>query len=243
MVLPKHLLKTQKRGSADEVRLRYQARRRSRTSLGSGFRYDGHSLMRVHHTFRPAGAHFRALRTWRSDMVATVPSSFAELRGCPLVGQWRALVGRGLLALASGALALLLSSLTFVVLLALLAVYSIIHGVLSLIAAACSRNRDWTLVAGLFLLVIAVGTLTIAIAGAVALRADLRHGWVLVLAGSISIVFGYLIVLRPRTGIVVVVAFVSAYAILLGMLLIAAGLRQRRWRSALASAASAGTGR
>ena len=68
---------------------------------------------------------------------------------------------------------------------------------------------------------------------AVALRGAPGYEWVLGLSGGISILFGYFIVIWPRAGAVAVVAYVAGYAILTGVLLVAAGFRQRRWRAAL----------
>jgi len=173
----------------------------------------------------------------------------------PLLDQWWALFVRGLLAIAFGMLALLWPGVTFVVLLAMFAAFSIADGIVSLIGSARGRSWGWPLVGGL--LGIAVGILTIAwpgtaalalvifigawaiargildIALAIALRGALGYEWVLGLSGVISILFGYFIVLWPRAGVVAVVAYVAGYAMLTGVLLIAASLRQRRWRAAL----------
>jgi uncharacterized membrane protein HdeD (DUF308 family) len=173
----------------------------------------------------------------------------------PLLDQWWALFVRGLLAIAFGTLALLWPGVTFVVLLAMFAAFSIADGIVSLIGSARDRSWGWPLVGGL--LGIAVGILTIAwpgtaalalvifigawaivrgildIALAIALRGALGYEWVLGLSGGISILFGYFIVIWPRAGVVALVAYVAAYAILTGVLLIAASLRQRWWRAAL----------
>jgi len=47
------------------------------------------------------------------------------------------------------------------------------------------------------------------------------------------IIFGYFITIWTRGGGVAVVAYVAAYAILTGVLLMVGSLRQRRWRAAL----------
>jgi uncharacterized membrane protein HdeD (DUF308 family) len=173
----------------------------------------------------------------------------------PLLDQWWALFARGLLAIAFGTLALSWPGVTFVVLLAMFGAFSIADGIVSLIGSARDRSWGWPLVGGL--LGIAVGILTIAwpgtaalalvifigawaivrgildIALAIALRGALGYEWVLGLSGVISILFGYFIVIWPRAGVVAVVAYVAGYAMLTGSLLIAASLRQRRWRAAL----------
>jgi uncharacterized membrane protein HdeD (DUF308 family) len=79
------------------------------------------------------------------------------------------------------------------------------------------------------------------IALAIALRGALGYEWLLRLSGGISILFGYFIVIWPRAGVVALVAYVAGYAILTGVLLIVASLRQRRWRAALARVAVIGT--
>jgi uncharacterized membrane protein HdeD (DUF308 family) len=87
--------------------------------------------------------------------------------------------------------------------------------------------------------VVVRGVLDIALA--IALRGALGYEWLLRLSGGISILFGYFIVIWPRAGVVALVAYVAGYAILTGVLLIVASLRQRRWRAALARVAVIGT--
>lgn len=60
---------------------------------------------------------------------------------------------------------------------------------------------------------------------AVHLRRKVEGEWVLALAGVVSIFLGLLLSLRPRSGLVVVVWFVGAYAIVFGILLIVLGFR------------------
>jgi uncharacterized membrane protein HdeD (DUF308 family) len=100
--------------------------------------------------------------------------------------------------------------------------------------------------AGRLAFVIFIGTWAIVcgmldITLSLALRGALGYEWALGLLAVMSIIFGYFIVIWTRGGVVAVVAYVAAYAILMGVLLIVASLRQRRWRAALDRVAVIGT--
>lgn len=65
------------------------------------------------------------------------------------------------------------------------------------------------------------------------LRRQLEGEWALGLAGVVSIVLGLLLALRPGSGLIAMVWFVGAYAILFGILLVVLGLRLRSWHRQL----------
>ena len=65
------------------------------------------------------------------------------------------------------------------------------------------------------------------IALAIQLRKVIRGEWLMVAAGIVSIVFGILVFLFPGAGALALVWLISAYAILIGILLLAVALRAR----------------
>jgi len=168
-----------------------------------------------------------------------------------LLRYWWVLVVRGVLALAFGVIALLWPQITIAVLVTLFAVFALLDGVASVISAVRHRHFGWQFFGGLLSIAVAVLVvlwpisawfallLLIAawaivrgvfdVAAAVALRHELdsRYEWLLVLTGIVSILFGVFIVLWPLAGTLAVVTVVAAFAVFLGVLLIATGLRQR----------------
>ncbi len=172
-----------------------------------------------------------------------------------LLRYWWVLVIRGVLALGFGVIAFLWPQITIAVLVTLFAAFAFLDGIASVISAVRHRHFGWQFFGGL--LAFAVGILVILwpisawfallvliaawaivrgvfdIAAAVALRHELesRYEWLLVLTGIVSIIFGAFIVVWPLAGSLAVVAAVTAFAVFLGVLLIATGLRQRSlWR-------------
>ena len=171
-----------------------------------------------------------------------------------LLRHWWVLVIRGCLAIVFGVLALLLPNVTIVALLALFAVFVLLDGFTSLASAIANRDWGWQLFGGL--LSIGIGVLTLLrpasaglaliiliaawalmrgifdIAAAATLRHELasRTEWLLLVSGVVSIVFGLFIAARPVLGVLAIIAFIAGFAIFLGMLLIAAGLRELRLR-------------
>jgi len=66
------------------------------------------------------------------------------------------------------------------------------------------------------------------IAAAIKLRKVVTNEWLLVLAGIASVAFGVLLMLQPAAGALVLVWWVGAYALVLGILLFVLALRMRR---------------
>jgi len=171
-----------------------------------------------------------------------------------LLCHWWALIIRGLLAIAFGVLSVVLPHVTIVVVIALFAAFVLLDGFTSLGSAIANRDWGWQLFGGL--LSIAIGVLTILwpasagfaliifiaawaltrgvfdIAAAVTLRHELaqRFEWLLVLSGIVSIVFGLFVAAWPVLGAVAIVGVIAGFAIFLGILLVAAGVREWRLR-------------
>jgi len=63
---------------------------------------------------------------------------------------------------------------------------------------------------------------------AVRLRKVVTGEWMLALAGVLAIALGVLLLVRPAAGLLTMIWFIGAYAILFGVLFIALGLKLRR---------------
>jgi uncharacterized membrane protein HdeD (DUF308 family) len=166
---------------------------------------------------------------------------------------WWMLALRGAVSLLFGIVALMLPGLTLLWLVALFAAYALISGVVSISAALKNRTSDrkWWLV--LLLGVVSIGAAVITvfypaltalvlvvvmganaimtgildIAVAIRLRKTIRHEWLLILAGIVSVLFGVLVLLFPGAGALAMVWLISFYAITAGILLLALAFRAR----------------
>ena len=164
---------------------------------------------------------------------------------------WWAFVLRGVVAIAIGILAFVQPGATLIALIAIFAAYAIFDGVLAVAAGvSVDGGPRWMLILG-GILGIVIGLLTInrpdvtavalvlligvwAIATGVAeavaaysFRQVLENEWLLAISGVISIAFGILLIVAPGDGIFAVLWLIGYYAILAGILYIAAGLRLR----------------
>ncbi len=171
-----------------------------------------------------------------------------------VASRWWSPVIRGIAAILFGIFAIAMPRAGLAALVMVWAVYAIVDGVFN-IAVAIQRGQagarwGWFLFEGL--VSIAAGVLTFAwpqitamvllyviavwavvtgfaeIAAAWALRGSGGTEWLLGLAGVLSIAFGVLLVLNPRSGALAVVGIIGAYAILFGVLLVAVGVRLHR---------------
>jgi len=170
---------------------------------------------------------------------------------------WWMLAVRGLVAVLFGIAAFLWPGITLWVLVALFGAYALVDGIFALFAAFTrdvERRRWWAL---LFegLVGIAVGVLTFIWPGltafgllyliafwaivtgvfevitAVRLRHEIRDEWLMALIGVLSIVFGFLLVAFPLTGALSVVWIIGAYALVIGVVMIALAFKLRSLRS------------
>ena len=135
--------------------------------------------------------------------------------------------------------------------------YAIAEGVFSLVAAFQRsgeiRQRPWwalmvqgfiSIIAGLIALFLpgitaiallyviagwALATGVLEIVAAIRLRQQVRGEWLLALAGVLSIALGLLLAFFPKAGALAMVLWIGAYAFIVGILLIALGLRLRKW--------------
>jgi uncharacterized membrane protein HdeD (DUF308 family) len=183
-----------------------------------------------------------------------------------LAGNWWLVALRGVLGITFGALALLFPEITLIALVIVFAAYMLADGVLSIISAvrAARKGERWGLLVLEGVCNIATGVLaslwpgitifvfTILIAAwaivsgtlrsAAAFRLPQRHGrWWLRAAGVLSVIFGFLLILAPFIGAIVLTIWLGAYAIVFGglLLVLAFRLRSRQRDSAAANPPSA----
>ncbi len=67
------------------------------------------------------------------------------------------------------------------------------------------------------------------IIAAIRLRKLIRHEWLLILSGLLSVAFGVLLFLLPAAGAVALAIWIGAYMLVFGALLIGFGIRLRSW--------------
>ncbi|MCU1499053.1 MAG: hypothetical protein JWM47_3006 [Acidimicrobiales bacterium] len=168
-------------------------------------------------------------------------------------GSWRRNALRGLAAVAFGVLALIWPGLTLLVLVLLFGAYALFDGVTLISSVFTSASDEPTqaktvlavrgavgVVAGLvtflwpgitalaLLFVIAAWAVVngvLEIAAAIRLRKEMKHEWLLVATGILSIVFGVLLAITPGAGALAITWLIGWFAILSGSLRLALAWR------------------
>ena len=170
-----------------------------------------------------------------------------------LARNWWALAVRGVLAVLFGLVAFIMPGVTVAAIVLLFGAYAILDGVLSLVGAvrALERHERWgalmlegivDLIAGLiafvwpaatalallFLVAFwAIVTGVMEIVAAIRLRKEVQGEWLLVINGILSLVFGAVLLALPGAGLLVIVWWIGAYAIVFGVVLIALAFKLR----------------
>jgi uncharacterized membrane protein HdeD (DUF308 family) len=161
-----------------------------------------------------------------------------------LVRNTRYLALRGVAAIAFGILALVWPNLTFVALLALFGAFAFVEGAFTLAAGLnllAERQTSWIPYVLGGLAGIAIGAVTFLWPGitaltlvyviafwaiitgifefiaALELAGELQGDWMLGLAGILSVAFGVLVGLYPRSGALAIIWIIGLYAILAGV--------------------------
>lgn len=169
-----------------------------------------------------------------------------------LAQNWWLLLLRGLFAIVFGVLGLCWPGITLLTLIIVYGCYAIADGLLALVTAFRKdrpASMGWLIFIGL--LGIAAGLLTFllpgitalfllfiiggwsvahgifTIIGAIQLRKEIRHEWLLILSGAVSVLFGIMIIASPGPGAVVLLWMIAAYAVAFGILLVGFALRLR----------------
>jgi uncharacterized membrane protein HdeD (DUF308 family) len=160
---------------------------------------------------------------------------------------WWAFVLRGIVAIALGVLAFAYPGATLVALIAVFAAFAIFDGILAIAAGiSVDGSPRWMFILGIVIgvltinrpdvtavaLVLLIGVWAIAtgVSEAVAaynFRDVLENEWLLAISGIVSVAFGALLIFAPGDGILAVLWLIGIYAIVAGILYIAAGLQLR----------------
>lgn len=172
-----------------------------------------------------------------------------------LARNWSLIALRGVAALLFGLLTLFNPGLTLRLLVLFFGVYALVDGVFAIGAALANRRGEqpWGSLLVVGLLEIGIGFVTLFWPGvtaiallymiavwatimglgtiftAVRLRKVIEGEWLLVAVGAISVAFGVVIALYPGAGALAIAIWIGAYAILMGILLIALAFRLRGW--------------
>ena len=169
-----------------------------------------------------------------------------------MVGNWWALALRGVVAILFALIAFFLPGITAAALIILFGAYAFVDGVFALIAglrAARHHGRSGALllegilniVIGIIVFVwpgpalvaliylIAIWAVISGIALIVAGMALIRHSgeWLLVLSGVISVLLGIILFVQPAAGVIALSWWLGFYALLFGIILVAAAFRIR----------------
>ena len=178
-----------------------------------------------------------------------------------ITGNWWALALRAIVAIVIGIFALARPNITLLALITLFGVYAMADGLFAVVAALRGvRTNDkwgWMLIEGIVGVAIGVYVLLNPGIGALALTwlvaawalvtglleifagVRVRHivsgEWLLFLAGALSVVLAIIIFANPGIGMALLVAWVGAYAIISGIVLLGVAFRVRRWSRAHSS--------
>jgi uncharacterized membrane protein HdeD (DUF308 family) len=176
-----------------------------------------------------------------------------------LARNWWSLVIRGIVGILLGIISFAWPGITLRALVLLFGAYVLINGVMSFVGAvrAAGVRERWgallfegvvgilaavvtvlwpaiTALALVYIIAIwAIFSGAAEIAAAVRLRRHISNEWLLGLAGVLSILFGVLMAAAPAIGAVVIAVWFGAYALVLGVVLVALGIRMRHWSHGL----------
>ena len=173
-----------------------------------------------------------------------------------LAQNWWALVIRGVAGVLFGLGALVWPPAAVAALVLLFGAYALVDGIFNIVAAVRApregRRWGWLMFSGV--IGIATGLITFFFPGitalalvvlvaswslvtgaaeivaAIRLRKQIRHEWLWILSGLLSVAFGVLLLVLPAAGAVALAVWIGAYMLVFGALLIGFGLRLRKWR-------------
>ena len=166
---------------------------------------------------------------------------------------WWLVVLRGVAAIIFGILAFAWPGITLLTLVLFWGAFALVDGVLAIIAAVKGGNpmpRWWLAIVGIagiaagaltflmpgltalvlvtFIAVWAIVLGVMEVYGAIKLRKEIEGEWFLILNGVLAVIFGILLLWRPGIGALTLVWIIGAYAIILGIIYIAFGLKLKK---------------
>jgi uncharacterized membrane protein HdeD (DUF308 family) len=169
-----------------------------------------------------------------------------------LARNWWLVLLRGICAIAFGVLAFIWPGATLIALVLLYGAFALADGIFALGAAISGDTptpRWWLAVVGVlgvlaglvaFLwpgltaavlqILIAAWAITtgiMEIVGAIMLRKEIEDEWYLIAAGTLWVIFGLVLVLKPAVGVLALLYTIGTFAIIYGALLISFALRLR----------------
>lgn len=174
---------------------------------------------------------------------------------------WWMILLRGVCAVLFGISAFAWPAMTLVTLTMLFAAYAFVDGIFEVLHAICHRKEieNWGLlllegafgiafgaiafqapeltttigavIVAFYIAAWAIVTGAMRIAMAVRLRKEIEGEWLLGLSGAVSILLGLVIMVRPAIGALGLLYFVAAWAILLGLFLVAFAFKARKFAS------------
>jgi uncharacterized membrane protein HdeD (DUF308 family) len=167
---------------------------------------------------------------------------------------WWLVLLRGIAAIVFGVLAFVWPGATLLTLVVFFGAYALIDGVLALAAAAAGRGGSvplwWLIISGILgiaagvvtfvwpgmttlILIVFIGAWSLArgvfeIIDAIRLRKQIENEWTLALMGALSVLFGLAVLIAPGAGALALIWVIGAYAVVLGILLVALAIRLKR---------------
>jgi uncharacterized membrane protein HdeD (DUF308 family) len=169
-----------------------------------------------------------------------------------LAKNWWLLLLRGIAAIVFGVLTFVWPGITLLTLVLLYGAFALVDGVLAIAAAimgGAPAPRWWLAIVGvlgigagiltfvwpgitalvllLFIAGWAIATGVFQIIGAIRLRKEIDNEWLLVASGVLSVIFGLILAVQPRTGALALLFVIGAYAIIYGVMLVWFSLRLR----------------
>ena len=172
-----------------------------------------------------------------------------------LIGNWWLLALRGIFAIIFAVIAFLWPGITATVLVLMFGAYALVDGIFALVAALRAARHHgpsgalilegvldliiaaivffWpveALVAIIYFIAIWAIITGIALIAAGIAMIRVNGEWLLVLSGIISILLGIILFVQPSAGVIALSWWLSIYALLFGIAMIAAAFRMRHWQ-------------
>ncbi|WGL15050.1 HdeD family acid-resistance protein [Microbulbifer bruguierae] len=173
-----------------------------------------------------------------------------------LADNWWVALLRGCFAILFGVLTFVWPGISLLSLIILFGAYSLVDGVIALYGAFKGRGSVtgssiwWLIFVGItgiaagivtfiypqvtaLVLVIFIGAWALVrgifeIIGAIRLRKEIDHEWLLIFAGVLSVIFGLVLLLKPGAGALALLWLIGTYAILFGIILVWLAFRLRK---------------